>query len=142
MPRKILGFPPFLSSSAPNKPAPIEPPSNLPRTPVRTPPFEQEENNWWVGKIVKKKHESTVLGVAWHPNNLVLATASSDFKCRLFAAQIKGVDDAGSVKRVLGSSKFGARRGLSKHPAAPPPFPSSRCAAAGNVVRKQEKRGR
>ena len=48
----------------------------------RSGPRTQEENNWWVGKIIKDKHGSTVLSVAWHPNNLLLATASSDFKAR------------------------------------------------------------
>jgi len=39
-----------------------------------------------------KKHKSTVLKVDWHQNNALLATASTDFKCRVFAAHIKGVD--------------------------------------------------
>ncbi len=41
--------------------------------------------DWWVSKWIKK-HKSTVLSVAWHPNSLVLATgkvygrAFDDFK--------------------------------------------------------------
>jgi len=53
--------------------------------------YFEEDNDWWVSKHIKK-HRSSVLKVDWHPNNALLATASSDFKCRIFAATIKGVD--------------------------------------------------
>lgn len=53
----------------------------------------EESNNWWVcDHIMKDKNlfpkgfKSTVLCVAWHPNNCILATGSSDFKCRVFSA--------------------------------------------------------
>jgi len=66
--------------------------------------FEQE-NNWWVSKTLKK-HNSTVLSVAWHPNNVLLATGSSDFRCRIFAALVRGVDSRTST--VFGDRlKFG-----------------------------------
>jgi len=55
--------------------------------------YFEEDNDWWVSKHIKK-HKSTVLKVDWHPNNCLLATASSDFKVRVFAAHIKGVDKA------------------------------------------------
>jgi len=48
-------------------------------------------NDWWVSKHIKK-HKSTVLKLDWHPNNVLLATGSSDFKARVFSAAIKGVD--------------------------------------------------
>jgi len=51
----------------------------------------EEDNDWWVSKHVKK-HRSTVTRVAWHPNNQLLATASTDFKARIFNCAIKGVD--------------------------------------------------
>lgn len=41
-----------------------------------------------------KKHKSTVLSVAWHPNSQILATGSSDFKCRVFSTYIRDVDGA------------------------------------------------
>jgi len=55
--------------------------------------YFEEDNDWWVSKHIKK-HKSTVLKVDWHPNNVLLATASSDFKCRVFSAfiKMKGVD--------------------------------------------------
>jgi len=55
--------------------------------------YFEEENNWWVSKHIKK-HKSTVTKLDWHPNNVLLATASTDFKCRVFPAHIKGVDKA------------------------------------------------
>lgn len=51
----------------------------------------EEDNDWWVSKHIKK-HRSTVLKVAWHPNNNILATACTDYKARVFSAAIKGVD--------------------------------------------------
>lgn len=53
--------------------------------------YYEEDQNWWVSKHIKK-HKSTVLRVDWHPNNVLLATSSTDFKVRIFAAHIKGVD--------------------------------------------------
>jgi len=53
--------------------------------------YFEEDNDWWVSKHIKK-HKSTVTSVAWHPNNIFLATGSSDFKARIFSAFIKGID--------------------------------------------------
>ena len=52
--------------------------------------FEQE-HDWWVSKHIKK-HRSTVLSVAWHPNNILIATGGTDYRARVFSAFIKGVD--------------------------------------------------
>ncbi len=53
----------------------------------------EEENNWWISKLIKKPHKSTVLQLGWHPtDNTLLATASSDFKARIFSAYIKSTD--------------------------------------------------
>jgi len=51
----------------------------------------EEDNDWWVSKHVKK-HRSTVTRVAWHPNNQLLATASTDFKARIFNCAVREVD--------------------------------------------------
>jgi len=53
--------------------------------------YFEKDNNWWISKHLKK-HKSTVLSVAWHPNNLLIATGGTDMKCRVYAAAIKGVD--------------------------------------------------
>jgi actin related protein 2/3 complex subunit 1A/1B len=52
----------------------------------------QSENNYWTSQMIKK-HKSTVLTLAWCPNNKFLVTGSSDKKCRIFSAYIEGVDD-------------------------------------------------
>nr|GMC88080.1 actin-related protein 2/3 complex subunit 1A-like [Ipomoea batatas] len=54
--------------------------------------YYEQENNWWVSKLVRKRHDSSVTNVAWHPNNILLATTSTDGKCRVFSTFIKGVD--------------------------------------------------
>jgi len=54
--------------------------------------YFEEDNDWWVSKHIKKQLKSTVLCVAWHPGNIFLAAGSSDFKVRVYAAQVKGID--------------------------------------------------
>ncbi|KAK7168056.1 hypothetical protein R3I94_002185 [Phoxinus phoxinus] len=54
--------------------------------------FEQE-NDWWVCKHIKKPIRSTILCLDWHPNNVLLAAGSCDFKCRIFSAYIKEVEE-------------------------------------------------
>uniref|UniRef100_A0A8C5LXU5 Actin-related protein 2/3 complex subunit n=1 Tax=Leptobrachium leishanense TaxID=445787 RepID=A0A8C5LXU5_9ANUR len=54
--------------------------------------FEQE-NDWWVCKHIKKTIRSTVLSLDWHPNNVLLAAGSSDFKSRIFSSYIKEVEE-------------------------------------------------
>ncbi|KAL6505306.1 hypothetical protein OROGR_025123 [Orobanche gracilis] len=67
--------------------------------------YYEQENNWWVSKIIRKRHDSSVTSVAWHPDNILVATTSTDGKCRVFSTFIKGVD----IKNSTGSSdsKFG-----------------------------------
>lgn len=52
----------------------------------------EEDNSWWIATMIKK-HKSTVNCVAWHPNNQIVATGSSDFRCRVFCAHMENVDD-------------------------------------------------
>lgn len=54
--------------------------------------FEQE-NDWWVSKHIKKPLRSTVTSLDWHPNNVLIAAGSTDFKARVFSAYIKEVDE-------------------------------------------------
>jgi len=42
------------------------------------------KEKWWFSKMIKK-HRSTVTSVAWHPNSQLVATASTDFRCRIFS---------------------------------------------------------
>ncbi|XP_073314066.1 actin-related protein 2/3 complex subunit 1A-like [Primulina huaijiensis] len=68
--------------------------------------YYEQENNWWVSKVIRKRHESSVTSVAWHPNNTLLATTSTDGKCRVFSTFIKGVDTRDS-SGSSSDSKFG-----------------------------------
>mmetsp|Transcript_30708 Transcript_30708/g.71020 ORF Transcript_30708/g.71020 Transcript_30708/m.71020 type:complete len:385 (-) Transcript_30708:202-1356(-) len=64
----------------------------------------EEENSWWVSKMIKKPHKSTVLCVAWHPNSQLIATGSSDFKCRLFSAYVEATDDSQDMGPLAGEN--------------------------------------
>ncbi|KAF2665861.1 actin-related protein 2/3 complex, subunit 1 [Microthyrium microscopicum] len=52
----------------------------------------EEEDNWWVSKHLKKPIRSTITSVAWHPNSVLLAAASTDGHARVFSSFIKGID--------------------------------------------------
>ncbi|XP_078610702.1 actin-related protein 2/3 complex subunit 1A-B-like isoform X1 [Branchiostoma floridae x Branchiostoma japonicum] len=54
--------------------------------------YFEEENNWWVSKHIKKPIRSTITCLDWHPNNILLAAGSSDFKARVFSAYVKEVE--------------------------------------------------
>lgn len=69
--------------------------------------YYEQENNWWVSKLIRKRHNSSVTGVAWHPNNILLATTSTDGKCRVFSTFIKGVDTRDSRTGSSSDAKFG-----------------------------------
>jgi len=67
--------------------------------------YFEEDHDWWLSKHIKK-HRSTVLTVAWHPNNILIATGSTDFKTRIFGAYIKGVDK-GNKSEVYSAKPIG-----------------------------------
>mmetsp|Transcript_14994 Transcript_14994/g.16971 ORF Transcript_14994/g.16971 Transcript_14994/m.16971 type:complete len:384 (+) Transcript_14994:266-1417(+) len=54
--------------------------------------YYESAQDWWISKMIKK-HKSTVIDVAWHPNSQILATASSDFKCRIFSAYVATLEE-------------------------------------------------
>jgi len=51
----------------------------------------EESQHWWISKMVKN-HKSTVLSVAWCPNNRLIVTGATDFKARIFTTYIEGID--------------------------------------------------
>ncbi|KAK4799027.1 hypothetical protein SAY86_024392 [Trapa natans] len=69
--------------------------------------YYEQENNWWVSKLIRKRHNSSVTSVSWHPNNILLATTSTDGKCRVFSTFIKGVDKRDSKASSSSEAKFG-----------------------------------
>jgi len=68
--------------------------------------YFDQDNNWWVSKIIKK-HKSTVLSLAWHPNNVHLLTGSSDFKARVFSAFLKELQEVNPTDAALPAKNFG-----------------------------------
>jgi len=52
----------------------------------------EEKNNWWISNMIKN-HKSTILSLAWCPNSKFIVTGASDFKCRIFSAFIKKLDN-------------------------------------------------
>jgi len=55
--------------------------------------YFEVENDWWVSKHIKKPLRSTVTSLDWHPNNVLIAAGSTDFKARVFSGYIKEVDE-------------------------------------------------
>lgn len=59
--------------------------------------YFEKENDWWVAKHIKKPIRSTITAVDWHPNNVLLAAGSTDFKVRVFSGYIKDIEDKPSA---------------------------------------------
>lgn len=55
--------------------------------------FFEKENDWWVSKHIKKPIRSTVTSLDWHPNNVLIAAGSTDYKVRVFSAYFKDIED-------------------------------------------------
>ena len=62
----------------------------------------------WTSKSIRKcplsgkSIKSTVLSIAWHPNNCFIAVGSADMKCRVFNAYLKQVDGRNPAKGAYG----------------------------------------
>lgn len=54
----------------------------------------EKDNNWWAGRLIRKAHDSSVCCVAWHSDDMCLATGSTDGHCRVFYANVNGVTHA------------------------------------------------
>jgi len=68
--------------------------------------YFEADNNRWVSKHIKKDITSTVLSIAWHPNNIILAAGGTDKALRVFSGFIKQVD---SRKDVADGTAFGKK---------------------------------
>merc|ERR1712001_814746 len=51
-----------------------------------------KDNDWWVAKHIKKPLKSTVTCLDWHPNNILLAAGSTDFKVRVYSGYIREIE--------------------------------------------------
>ena len=54
--------------------------------------YYEADNDWWVAKHIKKPIISTITSIDWHPNNILLAAGSADFKVRVFSGFIKDIE--------------------------------------------------
>lgn len=66
--------------------------------------YFDKDYDWWVSKHIKL-HNSTVLDVSWHPNNVLIATACSDSHVRVISAFIKNTD----TKEDVTNDAFGTK---------------------------------
>ncbi|XP_049848481.1 actin-related protein 2/3 complex subunit 1-like [Schistocerca gregaria] len=67
--------------------------------------YFEKEYDWWVSKHIKD-HQSTVFDISWHPNNVLIATASSDAHVRVISAFVKGVDSKDAIKNDAFGTKL------------------------------------
>jgi actin related protein 2/3 complex subunit 1A/1B len=68
--------------------------------------YFESENNFWVSKMLKG-HSSTIQAVAWHPSMPVVATACTDFRCRVYSAYLKNIDGKAVSTPWGDNPKFG-----------------------------------
>jgi len=54
--------------------------------------YHEKEFDGWVSKHIKKPIQSTITSIDWHPNNILIAAGSTDFKVRVFSAFVKDVE--------------------------------------------------
>jgi len=59
--------------------------------------YFEKENDWWVAKHIKKPLRSTITTLDWHPNNILLAAGSSDFKVRVFSGYVREIESKPSA---------------------------------------------
>lgn len=55
--------------------------------------YFDDGNNWWISKHIKKPIRSSVLSLSWHPNNILIAAGTSDFKCRVFSTYLREIEE-------------------------------------------------
>lgn len=51
--------------------------------------YTDGRESWW-GAAIIRKHNSAIMGISWHPGGDLLATASTDCKCRILYASPLG----------------------------------------------------
>jgi len=69
--------------------------------------YYDSEYDWWVAKHIKKPLKSTVTTVDWHPNNVLLAAGSTDFKVRVYSGYIKEIEGKPSTTEWGAKMSFG-----------------------------------
>lgn len=62
--------------------------------------FFDAAGNWYINQVCKKEKakstaKSSIVSLAWHPNNQVLAVGSTDYRCRVLFAYVEAADKGG-----------------------------------------------
>jgi actin related protein 2/3 complex subunit 1A/1B len=70
--------------------------------------YFEKDHDWWVSKHIKKSMKSTAKSLDWHPNNILLACGSSDFKARVFSTYVKDVEEKPSDSVWGNKMNFGS----------------------------------
>lgn len=60
--------------------------------------YTQQDPKWW-GAALIRKHDSSVMDVAWHPSGDKLATACAGGMCRIFSAVPHGELKSTSISK-------------------------------------------
>eukprot|EP00887_Chlorella_sp_A99_P007732 scaffold20.g7732.t1 len=68
--------------------------------------YWEESKRLWAPKLIRKRHQSAVMGVAFHPSGALLATVSADCRLRLLNGVVPAVDK-GVAPPALGASRLG-----------------------------------
>ena len=55
--------------------------------------YYDADQDFWVSKHAKKNVTSTIISVDWHPNNVLVATGSADFRVRVFSGYVKEIEE-------------------------------------------------
>ena len=66
--------------------------------------YYEDASNWWVSRALKKA-KSAITAVAWHPCGRVVASASTDYRCRVACAALPEVD--GKTPAPASAAVFG-----------------------------------
>jgi len=66
----------------------------------------EKTDDWWIPEMISK-HKSSVVAVDWHPNNTVIATGSTDFRCRVISAYLEQVDGEDTDHAPFQDGDFG-----------------------------------
>ncbi|BDA48424.1 Actin-related protein 2/3 complex subunit 1A [Coccomyxa sp. Obi] len=73
--------------------------------------FEKVQKRW-VSKPFRRCHNSSVVSVAWHPGGALLASTSTDGRCRIFNAALPDIDGHATALGAFGDVLMDVEAGI------------------------------
>ncbi|CAL8463697.1 g3231 [Coccomyxa elongata] len=73
--------------------------------------YEKEQKRW-VSKPFRRCHSSSVVAIAWHPGGALLASTSTDGRCKIFNAALPGIDGQGQAPGAFGDVLIDVEAGI------------------------------